>query len=147
MSNINRGYSINFVANTITITEKFQKEAGIKGTPARKEMKALRRDFPDMEIVRRAPKKASKKARTKYVHMEKYIALLDDAPKYQARFEMVKLHSLTQSSPASFTKKWFFATFPDFGKQIKFDENGDITITIDDTAGQRVIDEALSEAA
>lgn len=142
MANNNRGYSINFATNTITLTKDFAMRAQDIQSNEYTILGMLQRDFPKMKIIHRAPKKASKKAQTKYAHMEKYIALLDNAPKYQARFEMVKLHSLSQNSPASFTKKWFFATFPDFGKQVKFDDDGNITITIDDTAGQKVLEEA-----
>lgn len=146
MKKNNSGYSINITTNTITVTAQFAKEASKKGTDAYKVYKALIKDFPYMEVVQRAPRKASKKALVNYKKMEAYIDCLDNSPKYFAMFDLVKRLSKSSNSPAAFTKKWFFATFPDFAKCPEFDQNGNLAITINEAAGNALIEE-MSAAA
>ena len=147
MKKNNSGYTINITTNTITVTAQFAKEASKKVTDAYKTYKALVKDFPHMEVLQRAPRKASRKALVNYKKMEAYIDCLDNSPKYFAMFDLVKRLSKSSNSPAAFTKKWFFATFPDFTKCPEFDHNGRAIITINDAAGEQIIEEMTMEAA
>ena len=76
-----KNYSINFTTNTITITQKFAKEASQIGTEAFKTMMELRQ--LGMTIITKEPVQ-KKNTNLTYKKMEKYISLLEDAEKYQA---------------------------------------------------------------
>ena len=59
----NTGYEINYIENTITVTKKFLKEAGIIGSAAYTELARVRKDLPDFQIVQREiTKKQGKKS-------------------------------------------------------------------------------------
>lgn len=143
----NTGYSINFVHNTITVTAKFQKDAQIMGTTACDTFEELKRRFPDMRIVVRPQKKSSTKARTNYNHITAYINCIPNNTKYHTMFDSVKRFSKSVPCPASFVKKWFFATFPDFGKLPVFDVDGNPIICIDEQAGRAVVEELTEKVA
>ncbi len=56
------GYEINYIENTITVTKKFLKDAGIIGSAAYNELARVRKDLPDFQIVQREiTKKQGKK--------------------------------------------------------------------------------------
>ncbi|MDL2319084.1 hypothetical protein LJC74_08465 [Eubacteriales bacterium OttesenSCG-928-A19] len=147
MKKNNRGYSINFATNTITMTQKFENAANEIGSEEYNLLQRLRKDFPKMTIVERSPKKASKKAQVGYRQMATYIDALPNSAPLMAQFEEVKAFAKSQNSPASFTKKWFFATYPDFFKMPTFDNNGKVIYTIKPEAGNEVISEAEAKAA
>ena len=55
-------YEINYVENTIVVTKKFLKEAGIIGSTAYNDLARVRKDLPDFQIVQREiAKKQGKK--------------------------------------------------------------------------------------
>ena len=109
-----KNYEINFTTNTITITQKFAKEASQIGTDAFKTMMDLRQ--LGMTIVTKAPVHKKTSSLT-YKQMERYIALLEDAEKYQAEFETVCAASLAMKAPYAYVSNWFKKTFPNYGKQ------------------------------
>ena len=109
-----KNYEINFTTNTITITQKFAKEASQIGTDAFKTMMDLRQ--LGMTIVTKAPVHKKTSSLT-YKQMERYIALLEDAEKYQAEFETVCAESLAMKAPYAYVSNWFKKTFPNYGKQ------------------------------
>ena len=54
--------NINYITNTIELTKKFAKAAGVLNTPEYKELLAIRRDYPTLPIViREIKRKAGKK--------------------------------------------------------------------------------------
>ena len=109
-----KNYEINFTTNTITITQKFAKEASQIGTDAFKTMMDLRQ--LGMTIVTKAPVHKKTSSLT-YKQMERYIALLEDAEKYQAEFKTVCAESLAMKAPYAYVSNWFKKTFPNYGKQ------------------------------
>jgi len=108
-----KNYEINFATNTITITKKFAQEASQIGTEAFKTMMELRQ--LGMTIITKAPVQKKNSSLT-YKKMEKHIALMEDAEKYQAEFEAVRAESLAMKVPYVYVQKWFKETFPNYGK-------------------------------
>ena len=108
-----KNYSINFATNTITLTQKFAKEASQIGTEAFKTMMELRQ--LGMTIITKEPVQ-KKNTNLTYKKMEKYISLLEDAEKYQAEFKAVCAESLAMKVPYVYVQKWFKETFPNYGK-------------------------------
>lgn len=108
-----KNYEINFAANTITITQKFAKEASQIGTEAFKTMLELRQ--LGMTIITKTPAKKKNTSLT-YAKMETYISLLEDAEKYQSEFDAVCAESLAMKAPYAYVQKWFKETFPNYGK-------------------------------
>ena len=108
-----KNYSINFATNTITLTQKFAKEASQIGTEAFKTMMELRQ--LGMTIITKEPVQ-KKNTNLTYKKMEKYISLLEDAEKYQAEFNAVCAESLAMKVPYVYVQKWFKKTFPNYGK-------------------------------
>ena len=117
MKNSNR-YEINYIENTITVTKKFLKEAGVIGSAAYTELAQVRRDYPDFQIVQREiTKKQGKKSYRKltYEHMADFISVQEEenAPAVLAEFERVKLLSKVQAGQYAFVKTWFLNRYKD----------------------------------
>ena len=115
-----KNYEINFATNTITITQKFAKEASQIGTEAFKTMMELRQ--LGMTIITKAPAK-KKNTKLTYDKMQKYITLLDESEKYQKEFAAVLVESRAYDASYAYVLKWFKKTFPSYGKQPERDAN------------------------
>ena len=109
-----KNYEINFATNTITITQKFAKEASQISTEAFKTMMELRQ--LGMSIITKAPVQKKKNSNLTYAKMERYISLLEDAEKYQAEFKAVCAESQAMKVPYVYVSNWFKQTFPNYGK-------------------------------
>ena len=120
-----KGYSIDYVTNTVTMTKKFQREASEVGTQAYKDLKEIRRDFPHMRlVVKPTPRKKTSSVRLTYSHMWNYIACLPDSQKWQEQFEQVRRLSRSQPSAYHYVVNWFMNTFPGYSDCPTFDERG-----------------------
>ena len=112
----NNGYEINYIENTITVTKKFLKEAGIIGSAAYTELARVRKDLPDFQIVQREiAKKQGKKTYGKltYELMAGHIEAKEEAnaPAVLAEFERVKQLSKVQSGSYAYVKTWFLTRY------------------------------------
>ena len=110
---MNKPYAIDFTTNTVTVTKKFLEAASMIGTTEFNTMMQLRQ--MNLTIVTKAP--AKKKAKLTYDKMKKYIALLDEAEKYQTEFDVVLNESKAYDASYAYVLKWFKKTFPNYGKQ------------------------------
>ena len=128
-TNKSKGYKIDFVNRTITITHWFQKAANVEKSAACRTLKKLIRDFPDFEISFAAPR--SKKAsgqRLTYDMMIQYICKQEDSEKLLKDFSEVRYpKDCLTSAKYGVVKKWFMARFPHYNQMTQFDENGNIT--------------------
>ena len=111
-------YTIDFATETIIVSKKFLKEAGIFGSPAYNTLKDIRRDNPSFPIVvREIKKKENKKSYRNLTidNMKTFIqnCMEDGRPLEDrlAEFETVKALSKVQSSPYSYIKTWFLKTY------------------------------------
>lgn len=123
-------YRVDFVSNTITITADFAKAMN---NPSSKEYKAIakiRKDFPEMEIVRKTHKTPSK-YRTKdgkifncnqfknltYENMETFMMGLPNGEEYMNEYLFLRNHaSDIQTNAYTLIRRWFVKQFPDYQK-------------------------------
>ena len=128
MKNSNR-YEINYIENTITVTKRFLKEAGVIGSPAYTELARVRKDLPDFQIVQREiTKKPGKKTYGKltYKVMEGFIEAQEgeNAKAVLAEFERVQALSKVHSGSYAFVKTWFLTRYKDvFGQEEEIAED------------------------
>ncbi len=121
------GYEINYIKNTITVTKKFLKEAGIIGSSAYKELAQVRKDLPDFQIVQREiTKKQGKKTYGKltYEVMKDFIAVKEEgnATVVLAEFERVQALSKVQAGSYAFVKTWFLNRYKEDFQQEETEE-------------------------
>ena len=116
------GYEINYIENTITVSKKFLKEAGIIGSAAYTELARVRKDLPDFQIVQREiTKKQGKKTYGKltYKVMGEFIEAQeeDNAAEVLAEFERVQRLSKVQNGSYAYVKTWFLNRYKDVFQQ------------------------------
>ena len=112
-----KGYEIDFTTNTLYMNYKFAKATKEYGTEEYKILQNIRKDLPNIKMVKRAGRKqttcnASK--RLTYANMEKYISVQDNADELMASFEIAKIESKCASSPYAFVREWFVKQFPNY---------------------------------
>ena len=123
-------YKVDFVANTITITAAFAKAMNDPTSAEYKIIAQIRKDFPEMEIIRKTHKTPSK-YQTKtgekfncnqfknltYKNMETFIMGLPTAEAYMNEYLFLKNYAAeVQTNGYTIIRRWFMAQFPDFRK-------------------------------
>ena len=123
-------YKVDFVANTITITSAFAKAMNDPTSAEYKIIAQIRKDFPEMEIIRKTHKTPSK-YQTKtgekfncnqfknltYKNMETFIMGLPAAEAYMNEYLFLKNYAAeVQTNGYTIIRRWFVAQFPDFRK-------------------------------
>ena len=119
-----RNYEIDYTTNTITLTKKFAKAAGIVGSVAYNEMKELR--TMGMTIQVRHTGESVKKAQKKwtYTQMERYIRNVENCEGYLADFITVR-----EAENYMAVWNWFKATFPNYKSLPEFNSDHKIRVT------------------
>ena len=125
-------YKVDFVANTITITAAFAKAMNDPTSAEYKIIAQIRKDFPEMEIIRKTHKTPSK-YQTKtgekfncnqfknltYKNMETFIMGLPAAEAYMNEYLFLKNYAAeVQTNGYTIIRRWFVAQFPDFRKNL-----------------------------
>ena len=123
-------YKVDFVANTITITAAFAKAMNDPTSAEYKIIAQIRKDFPEMEIIRKTHKSPTK-YRTKsgetfncnqfknlkYENMETFMNGLPNGEDYKAEYLFLRKHAAEiQTNGYALIRRWFVAQFPDFRK-------------------------------
>ena len=123
-------YKVDFVANTVTITAAFAKAMNDPTSAEYKIIAQIRKDFPEMEIIRKTHKTPSK-YQTKtgekfncnqfknltYKNMETFIMGLPSAEAYMNEYLFLKNYAAeVQTNGYTIIRRWFMAQFPDFRK-------------------------------
>ena len=123
-------YKVDFVANTITITAAFAKAMNDPTSAEYKIIAQIRKDFPEMEIIRKTHKTPSK-YQTKtgekfncnqfknltYQNMETFIMGLPAAEAYMEEYLFLKNYAAeVQTNGYTIIRRWFGAQFTDFRK-------------------------------
>ena len=123
-------YKVDFVANTVTITAAFAKAMNDPTSAEYKIIAQIRKDFPEMEIIRKTHKTPSK-YQTKtgekfncnqfknltYKNMETFIMGLPAAEAYMEEYLFLKNYAAeVQTNGYTIIRRWFMAQFPDFRK-------------------------------
>ena len=123
-------YKVDFVANTVTITAAFAKAMNDPTSAEYKIIAQIRKDFPEMEIIRKTHKTPSK-YQTKtgekfncnqfknltYKNMETFIMGLPSAEAYMEEYLFLKNYAAeVQTNGYTIIRRWFVSQFPDFRK-------------------------------
>ena len=123
-------YKIDFAANTIIITADFAKAMNDPTSAEYQIVAQVRKDFPEMRIIRKTHKTPSK-YQTKtgeqfncnqfknltYKNMETFIMGLPSAEAYMNEYLFLKNYAAeVQTNGYTIIRRWFVAQFPDFRK-------------------------------
>ena len=112
---MSKNINIDYINNSIVITKKFAKAAGILGSKEYNEMKQIRADYPTFQIVMKEIKKKEGKKSYRnltFDNMRAFIVELvgADSPKVQ-NFDKVRELSKAQAGPYAYVKVWFLKNF------------------------------------
>jgi hypothetical protein len=119
MEEIIKGYSFDIITNTLKITEKFEKRAGMVGTPEYQALLQLRKDYPELKIERNpAPAKDNTHKDLKTSFM---IARINESLEKKTingrlvKDELAEIDAQYKDSKGYFgkIKKLYFDTYPD----------------------------------
>ena len=123
-------YKLDFVSNVITITADFAKAMNNPDSEEYKTIAKIRRDFPEMEIVRKTHKTPTT-YRTKdgktfncnqfknltYENMETFMMGLPNGEEYMNEYLFLRNHaSDIQTNGYTLIHRWFVKQFPDYQK-------------------------------
>lgn len=111
-------YKVDVVAETITLTKKFAKAAGVLGTREFNTFKQLRADYPDYAVqVREIAKKENKTsyANLTYDFMKTYIRTIEgETSENLVNLEKVIELSKGQTGCYAYVKTWFLGRYPKY---------------------------------
>ena len=139
---MNKGYIVDFVRKTITITAEFEKAMRSPDDDAYKTIQQLCADFPGMRIVKRThrtpthytSKNGEKSACNPYKNltyekMEQFISALPNSTAYLKQYNFLKTYaSGVQTNGYSLVRSWFIAQFPLYRKDPLFYLTGEHTV-------------------
>lgn len=118
-------YYFDHVSNTLYATKSFLKEAEQFGSAACDVIIQARAMYPDIAIQTYATEKRNNTA-IPYKYMVRYISLMPDAAEAIREMESVKLMSHSQKSPFKYVENWFKKKYPEYGKTVRLDTEGNI---------------------
>lgn len=138
MTNIQKGYKLDITTTiaTLTINKAFEKQASVFNSQAYQIIKQIRADYPDVRIVHAEGNKKGNHKSITFVQMEQYISIFDENSMLQGQFDKVKAMSKIQASPYKYVKTWFENQFPNYTKQVAFDENGKMSFVDEPKAAE-----------
>ena len=139
---MNKGYIVDFVRKTITITAEFEKAMRSPDDDAYKTLQQLCADFPGMRIVRRTHRTPSRYVSKQgvvskcnpyknltYEKMEQFISALPNSTAYLKQYDFLKTYaSGVQTNGYSLVRSWFIAQFPLDRKDPLFYLTGEHTV-------------------
>ena len=131
---MNKGYIVDFVRKTITITAEFEKAMRSPDDDAYKTIQQLCADFPGMRIVRRTHRTPSRYVSKQgvvskcnpyknltYEKMEQFISALPNSTANLKQYDFLKTYaSGVQTNGDSLVRSWFIAQFPLYRKDPLF---------------------------
>lgn len=131
---MNKGYIVDFVRKTITITAEFEKAMRSPDDDAYKTIQQLCADFPNMRIVRRTHRTPTRYTSKQgdvsvcnpyknltYEKMEQFIFALPNSTEYRRQYDFLKTYaSGIQTNGYSIVRSWFIAQFPLYRKEPLF---------------------------
>ena len=132
-----RGYEIDFTTNTLYMNYKFAEVSGEYGTPEYKLLQKIRKDLPDIKVVKRAGRNAktcNANKRLTYKNMQDYIMAQDNYEPLLASFMLARIESKCAPSPYAFVRDWFVKQFPNYQECKTFEREK--IITFDNAAPQ-----------
>ena len=154
-------YKVDFVANTITITAAFAKAMNDPTSAEYKIIAQIRKDFPEMEIIRKTHKTPSK-YQTKtgekfncnqfknltFDNMKAFIEGLPNSEKFMKSYNFLRYcGSLPLTSRYTAARRWFVAQFPEFRKNPIFYLYNEVKVIEATPFFQQAEEEAAEKAA
>ena len=121
-----KGYKIDYTTNTVTVSKKFLKDAGIIGTDAYNEMRILRE--MGLRILTKAAKPRPKRNIT-YKQMLDYMAVVENSEHYLVQFAAVRMEAQSKRDSYKRVVTWFEQTFPHFYDMPEFNEQNKVIVT------------------
>ena len=121
-------YKIDFARRTVTITKTFADKAAEYGSKEYLMLLDLQaQGFAVVKHSHASPK--NRKPLPTYAHMEHYISLVENSEFYSEQYLRVCEEAKSYNNAIIKVRKWFNATFPNYGKLPEFDENNMVLIT------------------
>lgn len=126
---MSKSCSLNFTDETIDVTKSFMKKASIYGTPEYTELLNAQNDRPHFTInIISSSKKSSAQKSISYDEMKEYVR--DEYGKDSSE-EKALLYTLQRAKKQNITygvvKKWFFESFPNYGKLVNLNEQSGVS--------------------
>lgn len=122
-------YAVDFRANQVTITKKFEEKASQWGTDENDLMKEFLAYGLRIVVETRKPrtaKKTDKPALLTYAMMEAYIRMLDVADEMLSEFEVVRETAKSRRNRQQYVNDWFRKTFPRYDAIPELDDENRI---------------------
>jgi len=121
-------YKIDFARRTVTITKAFADKAAEYGSKEYLMLLDLQaQGFAVVKHSHASPK--NRKPLPTYAQMEHYISLVENSEFYSEQYLRVCEEAKSYNNAIIKVRKWFNATFPNYGKLPEFDENNMVLIT------------------
>lgn len=122
-------YAVDFRANQVTITKKFEEKASQWGSAENNLMKEFQAYGLRIVVETRKPrttKKTDKPALLTYAMMEAYIRMLDVADEMLSEFEVVRETAKSRRNRQQYVNDWFRKTFPRYDAIPELDDDNRI---------------------
>lgn len=122
-------YAVDFRANEVTITKKFEEKASQWGSAENNLMKEFQAYGLRIVLETRKPrttKKTDKPALLTYAMMEAYIRMLDVADEMLSEFEVVRETAKSRRNRQQYVNDWFRKTFPRYDAIPELDDDNRI---------------------
>ena len=123
-----KAYKIDFARRTVTITKEFAAKAAEYNSNEYKMLMDLQNQGYTV-VNRTHATPTNRKPMPTYAQMEHYISCLAEAESYRATYDAVCEEAKSYTNAITKVRKWFNATFPNYGKLPEFDENNKIVVT------------------
>ena len=121
-------YKIDFARRTVTITKAFADKAAEYGSKEYLMLLDLQaQGFAVVKHSHASPK--NRKPTPTYAQMEHYISMVENSEFYSKQYLRVCEEAKSYNNAIIKVRKWFNATFPNYGKLPEFDENNKIIVT------------------
>ena len=121
-------YKIDFARRTVTITKAFADKAAEYGSKEYLMLLDLQaQGFAVVKHSHASPK--NRKPLPTYAQMEHYISLVENSEFYSEQYLRVCEEAKSYNNAIIKVRKWFNATFPNYGKLPEFDKNNMVLIT------------------
>ena len=107
-------FTLAFIANTMPITKAFERMANCIGSEEYKMLVQIKKDFPTMQIVRKAPAavRPSPYMGLTYATMEQYIEA--NAAELLEEFGTVREMAKITPNAYLYVRNWFLKHFPEY---------------------------------
>lgn len=123
-----KSYKIDFARRAVTITKEFAAKAAEYNSNEYKMLMDLQNQGYTV-VNRTHATPTNRKPMPTYAQMEHYISMVENSEFYSEQYLRVCEEAKSYNNAIIKVRKWFNATFPNYGKLPEFDENNMVLIT------------------